>query len=197
MHAGEISLVGFLLQRELGYINKLVRGVLLDDVPAWHTARVEKPWIAAVDTFAIGGGMQLLFVFDHVIAGSDAYVSLPAAQEGIVPGAGNFRLGRAVGPRLSREIILQGRRIWASEPAARLLIDETVEPAEITAAVEAAVERLSSPAVVPNRRMLNLAEEPPEEFRRYMAEFALQQALRLYSEDVIGKVGRFTIGRGA
>jgi thioesterase DpgC len=42
--------------------------------------------------------------------------------------------------------------------------------------------------------MLNLAEEPPEEFRRYMAEFALQQALRLYSDDVIGKADRFRAG---
>ena len=41
--------------------------------------------------------------------------------------------------------------------------------------------------MVANRRMLNLAEEPLDEFRRYMAEFAVQQALRLYSEDVIGK----------
>jgi (3,5-dihydroxyphenyl)acetyl-CoA 1,2-dioxygenase len=39
--------------------------------------------------------------------------------------------------------------------------------------------------------MLNLAEEPEADFRAYMAEFALQQALRLYGEDVIGKAGRF------
>jgi thioesterase DpgC len=39
--------------------------------------------------------------------------------------------------------------------------------------------------------MLNLAEEPPGEFRRYMAEFALQQALRLYGDDVAGKAARF------
>ena len=45
--------------------------------------------------------------------------------------------------------------------------------------------------MIANRRMLNLAEESPDEFRAYMAEFALQQALRLYSEDVISKVGRF------
>jgi len=44
---------------------------------------------------------------------------------------------------------------------------------------------------VSNRRMLNRFEEPPEVFRLYLAEFALQQALRLYSEDVIDKVGRF------
>lgn len=59
-------------------------------------------------------------------------------------------------------------------------------------AVAESLERLDSPAVVTNRRMLNLAEEPPEQFRQYMAEFAMQQALRLYSQDVIGKVGRFS-----
>ncbi len=39
--------------------------------------------------------------------------------------------------------------------------------------------------------MLNLAIEPVDAFRAYMAEFAFQQALRLYGEDVINKVGRF------
>jgi signal recognition particle subunit SEC65 len=37
---------------------------------------------------------------------------------------------------------------------------------------------------------------PQDEFRRYMAEFAVQQALRLYSDDVIGKVGRFQTSGG-
>lgn len=147
--------------------------------------------MAAVETFAIGGGTQVLLAFDHVIAASDAYLSLPAAREGIVPGAGNFRLGRHTGARVSRQIILRGRRIRATEPAAGLLIDEVVEPEEIDAAVARAVDRLRGPAVVPNRKMLNLADEPVDEFRRYMAEFALQQALRLYGEDVIDTVGRF------
>jgi thioesterase DpgC len=63
-------------------------------------------------------------------------------------------------------------------------------------AIEKCLDRLQSPAVVANRRMLNLAEESPDEFRRYMAEFAVQQALRLYSEDVIAKVGRFSASGG-
>ncbi|GAA2454868.1 hypothetical protein GCM10010191_87330 [Actinomadura vinacea] len=191
LHAGEISLVGFLLRRELGYISKLVRGVLTEDTGRWHSPAIEKPWTAAVDTFAIGGGAQLLLVFDQVLAASDSYLSLPAAREGIIPGAGNFRLGGATGPRIARQIILQGRRIWATEPEARLLVDEVVEPDRFDDAIEAAVRRLDGEAVVANRRMLNLAEEPPEEFRRYMAEFALQQSLRLYGEDVLDKVGRF------
>jgi (3,5-dihydroxyphenyl)acetyl-CoA 1,2-dioxygenase len=193
LHSGGISLVGFLLRRELGYISKLMRGVLVEGGASWHSPTVQKPWVAAVDGFAIGGGMQLLLVFDHVIAAADSYFSLPAAQEGIVPGAANFRLSRALGPRLSRQIILEGRRIWASEPAARLIADEVVESADMEEAIEESLDRLQSPAVAANRRMLSLAEEPPDEFRRYIAEFAVQQALRLYSDDVIGKVSRFRV----
>jgi thioesterase DpgC len=191
LHAGGITLVGFLLRRELGYVHKLLRGVLAVPDRVWPSRLTEKPWVAAVDTFAIGGGTQLLLVFDHVVAASDAYLSLPAAKEGIVPGVANFRLGRYTGSRISRQVILHGRRIWATEPDARLLVDEVVEPGELDAAIERSVERLGSPAVVPNRQMLNLAEEPPDEFRRYMAEFAVRQALRLYSPDVIDKAGRF------
>jgi thioesterase DpgC len=196
LHAGGISLVDFLLRRELGYIHKLVRGILVEDGPSWQSPTVAKPWVAAVDGFAIGGGMQLLFVFDHVLAAADAYFSLPAAQEGIVPGAANFRLTRCVGPRLSRQIILEGRRIWASEPAARLLVDEVVESPDMEEAIERPLDRLLGPAVNANRHMLNIAEESSGEFRRYMAEFAVQQALRLYSADVLGKVSRFRASAG-
>ncbi|MFC5156771.1 (3,5-dihydroxyphenyl)acetyl-CoA 1,2-dioxygenase DpgC [Streptomyces amakusaensis] len=194
LHAGEISFVDFLMRREMGYINKLVRGIAVPHDASWRSPTIEKPWLAGVDTFAIGGGAQLLLVFDRVIAGADAFFSLPAAQEGIVPGASNFRLGRAIGSRRSRQIVLWGRKVWASEPDGGLLFDEVVDPAELDAAMLKGMDRLDNTAVVTNRRMLNLAEEPPDSFRAYMAEFALQQALRIYSEDVLGKVGRFAAG---
>jgi (3,5-dihydroxyphenyl)acetyl-CoA 1,2-dioxygenase len=190
LRRGEISLTGFLLRRELGYLRKLRHGVLAGDGAPWPDAAIDKPWVAAVDTFAIGGGMQLLLVFDQVIADVDAYLSLPAAAEGIVPGAANFRLTQYAGPRLARQVILRGRRIWAREAAAQLLVDEVVEAAEMDSVIERTLKALQAPAVIANRRMLNLADESPEEFRRYIAEFALQQALRLYSSDVIDKVSR-------
>ena len=193
LHAGDISLVDFLLRRELGYIHKLLRGVLAGDGERWDAPSVEKPWLAVVDGFAIGGGMQLLLVFDQVLAASDAYLSLPAADEGIIPGAANLRLTRRAGTRLSRQVILTGRKIRASEPDARLLVDEIAEPEELDAAVERRLARLQSPAVIANRRMLTIAEESQAEFLRYMAEFSLQQALRLYSDDVISKAGRFQV----
>ncbi|MFF0171317.1 (3,5-dihydroxyphenyl)acetyl-CoA 1,2-dioxygenase DpgC [Streptomyces prasinus] len=195
LHAGEISLVDFLLRRELGYIHKIVRGIRSQDGDDWRTPVTEKPWVAVVDTFAIGGGAQLLLVFDHVVAASDAYFSLPAAKEGIIPGAAALRLVRAAGTRLSRQVILEGRRIRAAEPEARLLVDEVHETEDLDHAVERSLERFRAPAVVPNRRMLHLAEESVDDFRCYMAEFAHQQSLRLYSADVLDKVGRFSAVR--
>ncbi|MEV4140950.1 (3,5-dihydroxyphenyl)acetyl-CoA 1,2-dioxygenase DpgC [Dactylosporangium sp. NPDC049742] len=196
LHHGGIPLVGFILRRELGYIHKLQRGILLDEPARWSGRTVEKPWVAAVDGFAIGGGAQLLLVFDHVLAAADAYVSLPAAQEGIIPGASNFRLGRAAGTRFSRRLILQGRKVWATEPDARYLIDEVADPAALDDAVDRAAETLRGPTIVANRHMLIAAEEPPDTFRHYMAEFALQQVLRMYDDDVLDKVRRFS-ERGA
>jgi (3,5-dihydroxyphenyl)acetyl-CoA 1,2-dioxygenase len=191
LHAGRISFVDFLLRRELGYVAKLVHGLTEDRDLAWDSSVVQKPWLAAVDSFAIGGGAQLLLACDRVIAERDAFFSLPAAREGIIPGAANLRLGRVAGGRLSRQIILAGRRVAADEPDGRLLFDEVVAPQEMDRAIEAEVSRLDSPAVAANRRMLNLAEEPQELFRCYMAEFTVQQARRLYSEDVLNKVVRF------
>jgi (3,5-dihydroxyphenyl)acetyl-CoA 1,2-dioxygenase len=189
LHQGRISYTDFLIRRELGYIHKIYRGLLPDDpADSWPHRYLQKPWLAVVDGFAIGGGAQLLLVFDHVIAAADAYFSLPAAQEGIVPGAANLRLSRMTGGRLARRVILGGCKVTATEPDGRLVFDEVAEPEAMEPAVAAAVTRLAAPAVAANRRMLHAAEETFDTFRSYMADFAIEQALRLYSPDVLEKV---------
>ncbi|MFI5783678.1 (3,5-dihydroxyphenyl)acetyl-CoA 1,2-dioxygenase DpgC [Nocardia sp. NPDC051570] len=192
LHQGRISYVNFLMGREIGLINKLLRGILLAPDGSPSERVVEKPWLAAVDTFAIGGGMQLLLVLDRVLTADDAYFSLPAAQEGIVPGAANLRLSRVLGERLAKQVILGGRVIRATDPEARLLCDEVLAPEALDEQITRSATQLAVPSVVPNRRMLNLAIEPLDEFRTYMAEFALTQAIRLYSQDVADKVGEFS-----
>ncbi|MFF5176178.1 (3,5-dihydroxyphenyl)acetyl-CoA 1,2-dioxygenase DpgC [Micromonospora sp. NPDC000089] len=186
---GEISFVDFLLGRELGYLHKIWRGLLTDpETNTWVGRTVQKPWVGAVDTFAIGGGMQLLLVLDLVIADTDAYFSLPAAAEGIVPGVGPLRLARITGPRLARQILLGGRRIDAAEADGRLICDEVVPSSGMDTSIEKAVNDLAAPAVAANRRMLHLAEEPLDLYREYLAEFAVVQATRAYSADVLAKV---------
>lgn len=197
LYHGQISYVDFLIRRELGYIHKLIRGIRWPEGadPLSPDGIVEKPWIAAVDGHAIGGGMQLLLAFDRVIADTGVHLSLPALQEGIVPGVANLRLGRLIGPRASRQVILGGRRIEADEPDALRICDSIVEPEQMDKAVAEAAETLDDPAVAPNRRMINLIEEPVDALRAYMAEFALEQARRLYSDDVIGNIERTWLSR--
>ncbi|MEU1885875.1 (3,5-dihydroxyphenyl)acetyl-CoA 1,2-dioxygenase DpgC [Micromonospora rifamycinica] len=195
---GAIPLLEFLLGRELGYVNKMCRGLLVDVAAGtWSDRTVAKPWLGVVDSFAIGGGMQLLLVLDRVIAEPDAYFSLPAAEEGIVPGLGNLRLTRLTGARLARQVVLGGRRIPAASAEGRLICDEVVEPQDMRDAIDRAVEELGAPAVAANRRMLVLAEEPLDVFREYLAEFAYAQVLRAYSDDVLAKVERRWQRRGA
>lgn len=63
---------------------------------------------------------------------------------------------------------------------------------ELDQAVEDSVARLRGQAAPANRKMLNSAEEDPDAFRRYMAEFSLEQAQRLDSAAALTKVDRFT-----
>ncbi|MDX3090455.1 MULTISPECIES: (3,5-dihydroxyphenyl)acetyl-CoA 1,2-dioxygenase DpgC [Streptomyces] len=187
---GAISYTDFLLGRELGYVNKLAHGLLTPDTGWSAPAAVHKPWVAAVDSFAIGGGMQLLLVVDRVLAAEGAFFSLPAADEGIVPGLGNLRLTRLTGARLARQVLLSGRRLRAGEAGAELVCDEVVPADRLSDAVDRAVAELAAPAVVANRAMLALAEEPRETLRSYLAEFAVVQAERIYSPDVLDRIER-------
>ncbi len=106
LYQGKIPFLWF-LRRDLGFVHKLLRGVarpdqLPDDV---HGRGIEKPWIAAVDGFAIGGHCQILLAVDYVLAADDAWLSLPARKEGIIPGFANLRLPRFAGERLARQLV--------------------------------------------------------------------------------------------
>ncbi|MFB7917445.1 enoyl-CoA hydratase/isomerase family protein [Streptomyces sp. NPDC056061] len=196
LYRGEISLVDFFLARELGYINKVFRGLSVpDDGRDWLPGAVEKPWVAAVDSFAIGGAAQILLVFDRVIATDDAYFTLPALREGIIPGAANLRLPRVAGNRLARQSIFDDRRIDASSPEGRLLCDEAVPAARMDAAVDAAAAALADPAVVANRRVLHAHEEPEDLLRHYLADYAVEQCRRLHSPDLVENLERTWISR--
>ncbi|MFI6321625.1 enoyl-CoA hydratase/isomerase family protein [Nonomuraea sp. NPDC050556] len=195
--AGQISLIDFLLRRELGPLGKIQRGLSIDAPFALGDFghRREKPWVAAVDTFAIGGGMQMLFAFDHVVAADDAYFSLPAVREGIVPGVANLRLARLVGPRAARRVILGDQRLHATDPDARGLCDDVVASDAVDVAVDRAAQSLRGSAVVANRRMLHLAAEPVDALRTYLAQFAVEQAQRMYHDDVLTAIERNWIAR--
>jgi thioesterase DpgC len=169
LYQGQIPFL-FFVTRDLGYVHKIFRGL---------SGGVEKLWVAAVETYAIGGACQLLHVVDHVIAARGARLYLPARKEGIIPGASPLRLPRSVGDRLARQAILSGLEFEAGTPQGDLLCDEVVEADAVDTALSARVEALTSSGLVSaaaNRRALRIGQEPLDVFRAYMAAFAAEQA---------------------
>ena len=184
LSAGKISYLDFLIGREAGLLSKLARGVH-DPETGRDVARL---WICVIDSFAIGGGMQLILVADHVIAVDDAWLSLPAASEGIVPGVANLRLPGRVGVRLARELILRGRRLSGTEAMQAGLVDAVVCAADVDATVASVAAALSEPAVMPNKLMLAHGIESENEFATYLGDFAVVQAERMNAPDVRRKL---------
>jgi enoyl-CoA hydratase/carnithine racemase len=180
----------FFVTRDLGYVNKLFRGLSSEEHrPDEPEETTEKLWIAAVETFAIGGACQILHTVDHAIATRGTRLYLPARKEGILPGASNLRLARSVGDRLARRAILSGLEFVAGTERGDLLCDEVVESSEeMDAAVEARVEALTSSGLVNaagNRRALRVGAEPLDLFRRYMATFCREQAYCHFSPALV------------
>jgi (3,5-dihydroxyphenyl)acetyl-CoA 1,2-dioxygenase len=194
LYQGKISFL-FYFQHVMGYENKILRGITrregsLDD-QAYST--IEKPWIAAVDSFAIGGGCQHLLVMDYVVAESGAYLTLPARKEGIIPGMANLRLPRFVADRVARQAIMWGRRIECDSPVGRLICDEIASADQMDAALAQAVEGFTSSGVVSavgNRRQFRIGQEPLDLFRGYLALYAREQAHCHFGDGLIANLER-------
>lgn len=75
-----------------------------------------RPVIAAVNGFALGGGLELALACDFIIASENARFGQPEVKLGIIPGfGGTQRLMREIGMRKAKELIFSGRMIDAKE----------------------------------------------------------------------------------
>jgi thioesterase DpgC len=194
LYLGRIPFLWF-LNRDLGYLHKIFRGVAQpDSFPDDVAGRgVEKPWVAAVDTFAIGGHCQALLCMDYVLAAADAFMTLPARKEGIIPGFANLRLPRFTGDRIARQAIQFERRLNCDSPEGRLLCDEIAPAHEMDAAIGRTLAGLTSSgsvSAVGNRRAFRVGQEPLDLFRRYASVYAREQAYCHFSPALIANLER-------
>jgi thioesterase DpgC len=192
LYLGKVPFIWY-LERDLGVVNKIYRGLAREDaVPDDVTGQtLEKPWIAALEGFAIGGHCQYLLVMDYVLAAKDAYMTLPARKEGIIPGAANLRLPRFVGDRIARQAIMAERRLECDSPEGRMICDEIVEQSGMDGAIARVVDKLTGSGVVSaaaNRRAFRVAQEPLDLFRSYFAVYALEQAYCHFSPALIANL---------
>ena len=183
------------LTRDFGVVNKLYYGLAGD---SWNeddpNNTVEKLWVAAVESFAIGGGCQLLLVMDYVIAESGSYFSLPARKEGIIPGAANLRLARFLGDSLAREAILFDKQFKVESPEAARLINLVVPREKMDETIQEFIGKALGSGMVSaagNRKVLRIPQENMEIYRRYMANFAEIQAYCHLSDQLIVNLEKY------
>lgn len=124
---------------------------------------VRKPWIAAVNGFALGGGCELAMMADFILASDKAKFGQPEIKLGVAPGmGGSQRLTRAIGKSKAMEMCLTGRMMDAAEAEKAGLVarvvphDKLMDDAMKTATAIAAMPPM---ATIANKEMVNAAFE--------------------------------------
>lgn len=122
-----------------------------------------KPWIAAVNGFALGGGCELAMMADFIIASENAKFGQPEIKLGVAPGmGGSQRLTRAVGKAKAMDMCLTGRMMDAAEAERSGLVTRVVPLADLLADALKTAETIAAMppmAAVANKEMINAAFE--------------------------------------
>ena len=88
-----------------------------------------KPFIAAVNGLALGGGFELVLACDLVVASREAEMGLPEIRLGLLPGGGGTqKLARIVGRNRAKEFLMTGRNMTAEEGYRLGVVNKMVEP---------------------------------------------------------------------
>ena len=106
--------------------------------------KLDKPVIAAIHGYALGGGLESAMCCHYRLAVPSAKVGLPEVLIGILPGGGGTqRLPRLIGPKKALELIVTGRHVPAPEAAALGIIDELVPEDQLLDAAVAYAEKVA------------------------------------------------------
>ncbi|WP_096188862.1 enoyl-CoA hydratase/isomerase family protein [Evansella halocellulosilytica] len=147
----------------------------------------EKPTIAMINGFALGGGCELAMACDIRIASTNAKFGLPELNLSIIPGAGGTqRLTRLVGKGKALELILTGKIIDGKEAELIGLISELVEPEQLQKKTEEVAKQIlaKGPLAVKLAKLsINLGAET--DLKTGLMVEKLSQAILFSSEDKV------------
>jgi enoyl-CoA hydratase len=122
-----------------------------------------KPWIAAVNGFALGGGCELAMMADFIIAGDNAKFGQPEIKLAVTPGmGGSQRLTRAIGKAKAMEMCLTGRMMDAAEAERSGLVAKVVPTADLVGEAIKTAEAIAGMAplaAIATKEMVNAAFE--------------------------------------
>ncbi len=99
--------------------------------------------VAAVNGYALGGGLEMALACDFIYASKNARLGLPEVTLGIIPGfGGTQRLARAIGTRRAKELIMSGRTLLAEEALQLGIVNRLCEEATLQAECLAVAESI-------------------------------------------------------
>jgi enoyl-CoA hydratase len=112
--AAGADIKGFREQMDSGAENDAIAGSLVEAIATLES--LEKPTIAVVHGFALGGGLELAMGADFRYLADDARVGQPEILLGLIPGAGGTqRLARLIGYQRAKKLVFSGRQVPAGE----------------------------------------------------------------------------------
>jgi len=126
---------------------------------AGFTHRVrEKPWIAAVDGFAVGGGFEIALACDLIVASETSVFGLPEPKRGLIAAAGGvYRVPRALPRHLALELIATGADLPAPRAHDFGLVNRLAAPGETVEAALALASKICACAPVAVYESLKIA----------------------------------------
>jgi enoyl-CoA hydratase len=137
-----------------------------------------KPVIAALEGFALGGGLELALCADIIVAGETARLGLPEVKVGILPGGGGTqKLARLIGAKRAMLLLLTGRMFSAAEALSMGVISDVAPAGEaLPRALEIAREIAAMPpvAVMQIKEIVNAGLNAPLDTALALERKALQ-----------------------
>ena len=133
---------------------------------------IDKPVIAGIQGYCIGGGLQVAIACDVRVAADDAILGLPATREAFIPGMSTYRLPRVIGMGHARHMILSGENMNADEAHRIGLVNKVVPRAKLEDELESWVQQyLEVPrvSVVWSKRLSNQAFDL--DFEQFLEEY--------------------------
>jgi enoyl-CoA hydratase len=117
-------------------------GLFRRTLNAW--AAIPRVVIAAIEGFALGGGLELALACDFRVASRSALLGQPEIALGLIPGGGGTqRLPRLIGVAKAKELILTGRPVSGEQAREIGLVDRICEPGEADATALAWAKELA------------------------------------------------------
>lgn len=109
-----------------------------------YIEKMHKPVIAAVNGYALGGGLELALACDFIYASDKAKLGLPEVTLGVIPGFGGTQnLPRLIGPNRAKELIFSGKILSAQQAKEWGIVNEVFPTEELSARVMEIAQAIS------------------------------------------------------